>query len=96
MKTDTPWIVPTGQLPLEVEVSDEAKAAARGKSFTIGLLTVTNTAAVVNSVRALLPDNIRSGIPSTSSEIVESEDSENGWYTFALRVWPRGFIFTIR
>ncbi len=96
VKTDTPWIAPTGQLPLEVEVSDEAKAAARGKSFTIGLLTVTNTVTVVNSVRALLPDNIRSGIPSTSSEIVESEDSENGWYTFALRVWPRGFIFTIR
>ena len=94
VKTDTPWSVVSGRLPLTVEVSDEAKAAAHGKTFTIGLLTVT--AAAADSVRALLPDNIRSGIPATKSELVEIEDGENGWYTFAMRVWPLGFSFQIR
>ena len=81
-------------LPLTFEAA--GAAPADGNPFTHGILTVTNDADVVASVRSMLPSMSGRVFRGYSQELVETEDAEAGTYTFALRFKKRGLVFSVR
>jgi len=81
-------------LPLTFEAA--GAAPSDGNPFTHGILTVTNDADVVASVRSMLPSVAGRVFRGYSQELVETEDAEAGTHTFALRFKKRGLVFAIK
>ena len=83
VKTDNPFAVAAGEtLPFSLEASAAVKAAARGRAMDIGLFTVTSEAD--KSFRSLMPDEVRSPIPSSKGTVVRREADDVVIYSLAV------------
>ena len=95
-KSATPFVLAEGMSHLPLLIAAAGDAPAGGNPFTHGILTVTNDADVVASVRSMLPPMAGRVFRGYSQELVETEDAEAGTYTFALRFKKRGLVFSVR
>jgi hypothetical protein len=69
-----------------------AKAAAKGRSLSIGLFTVKTDADA--EFRKLVPETLKSPFPSSRGTIVRHE--ADGYVTYSLDVTPVGLRITVR
>ena len=59
---------------------------------TVGLFTVTSEAD--KAFRSIMPQEVRSPIPSTTGTIMR--DEADGFVTYSLRIVPIGLRFVVR
>ena len=77
-KSATPFVLAEGMSHLPLLIAAAGDAPAGGNPFTHGILTVTNDADVVASVRSMLPSMSGRVFRGYSQELVETEDAEAG------------------
>ena len=93
VNTSSPFeVLGGGVLPLSLEASDVAKAAAKGRSLSIGLFTVKTDADA--EFRKLVPETLKTPFPSSRGTIVRHE--ADGYVTYSLDVTPVGLRITVR
>lgn len=94
VRTDTPFVLDDGMSALPVSL-DWSGVGEPETPMELGLVTVSNNAETVASVRAMLP-TLRTPWASVRCDIVEIPRQDEGSVTFAARLTPTGIRFIIR